>query len=72
MIAAARVASEEWKAQVNAVAAEAVRALPAMRDQLLVKSEPLTIDGVKTFVLTPQVIPPENRNRLLIHVHGGC
>ena len=21
---------------------------------------------------TPAVIPPENRNRLLIHVHGGC
>jgi epsilon-lactone hydrolase len=63
---------EEWKARVDAVAAEAVCALPAMRDQLLVKSEPLTIDGVKTFVLTPQVIPPENRNRLLIHVHGGC
>jgi epsilon-lactone hydrolase len=64
--------AEEWKAQVNAAAAEAVRALPALRDKLLVKSEPLTIDGVKTFVLTPQVIPPENRNRLLIHVHGGC
>ena len=28
--------AEEWKAQVNAVAADAVRALPAMRDQLLV------------------------------------
>jgi epsilon-lactone hydrolase len=64
--------TDEWKAQVDAVAAEAVRALPAMRDQLLVKSEPLTIDGVKTFVLTPEVIPPENRDRLLIHVHGGC
>jgi epsilon-lactone hydrolase len=34
--------AEEWKAQVNATVAEAVRALPAVRDQLLVKSEPLT------------------------------
>jgi epsilon-lactone hydrolase len=64
--------AEEWKAQVKAAAAEAVRALPAMRDQLRVKSEPVTIDGVKSFVLTPDDIPPENRNRPLIHVHGGC
>jgi acetyl esterase/lipase len=27
---------------------------------------------VKAYALTPAVIPPENRNRLLIHVHGGC
>ena len=54
--------AEEWKAQVNAAAAEAGRALPAMRDQLRVKSEPVTIDGVKSFVLTPEAIPPENRN----------
>jgi epsilon-lactone hydrolase len=64
--------AEEWKAQVNAAAAEAVRRLPGMREQLQVKSEPLTIDGVKAYALTPQVIPPENSNRLLIHVHGGC
>jgi monoterpene epsilon-lactone hydrolase len=30
---------DEWKAQVNAAAAEAVRQLPAIRDQLRVKSE---------------------------------
>jgi len=64
--------AEEWKAQVNAAAAAAARALPAMREQLHVKSEPTTIDGVKAFVLTPEVIAPENRNRLLVHVHGGC
>ena len=23
-------------------------------------------------MVTPEVIPPENRNRLLVHVHGGC
>jgi epsilon-lactone hydrolase len=36
-----------------------------------VKIEPATMDGVKVFV-TPDEIPPENRNRLLIHIHGGC
>ena len=46
--------------------------LPALGEQLHVKSEPTTIDGVGAFIITPEVIPPENRNRLLIHVHGGC
>src|SRR5436309_1451805 len=29
-------------------------------------------DGVRAFIVTPDVIPPRNRNRLLVHVHGGC
>ena len=33
--------------------------------------EPTVIGGVKAFILTPKEIRPENRNRLLIHVHGG-
>jgi epsilon-lactone hydrolase len=27
---------------------------------------------VPAFMVTPAVIPPANRNRLLVHVHGGC
>jgi len=57
---------------VAAAAAAAARALPAVRETLQVKLEPLTIDGVKAYQLTPATIAPENRNRLLIHVHGGC
>jgi acetyl esterase/lipase len=64
--------SEEWKKQVDALAAATVRTLPGLREQLHVKSEPTTVDGVPVFVITPEVIPPENRNRLLIHFHGGC
>ena len=64
--------ADEWKAQVAQTAEVAVRGLPAMRDALKVKIEPMTIAGVKAFMLTPAVIPPRNRNRLLIHVHGGC
>ena len=62
----------EWKAQVNAGAEAAMRGLPALRDALRVKVEPITIDGVKAHMITPEVIAPENRNRLLVHVHGGC
>ena len=64
--------AEEWKAQVDAGAAATMRALPALRAELRVKVEPMTIDGVKAYMVAPEVIPPENRNRLLVHVHGGC
>ena len=63
---------DEWKAQVAQLAASVEKTLPAMREALKVKIEPMTIDGVKAFMLTPAVIPPQNRNRLLINVHGGC
>ena len=64
--------TEEWKAQVNAGAAAAMRGLPAQRQALRVKVEPINIDGVKAHMVTPEAIPPENQNRLLVHVHGGC
>jgi acetyl esterase/lipase len=46
--------------------------VPGMMERLHVKVEKTTIDGVRAFIVTPDVIAPENRNRLLIHVHGGC
>ena len=64
--------TEEWRAQVKAGAEAAMRVLPALREALHVKVEPGVIDGVKVHMVTPQVVAPENRNRLLIHVHGGC
>jgi len=63
---------EGWKEQVNAGYQATMKALPALRETLGVKVEPMTIDGVKAYRVTPAVIPPENRNRLLVHVHGGC
>jgi monoterpene epsilon-lactone hydrolase len=44
----------------------------ATLDRLGVKSETMTVNGVITHMLTPNTIPPEHRNRLLVHVHGGC
>jgi len=64
--------ADGWRAQVNAGAAAIVQTLPALRAQLHVKVEPRIIVGVKTFEVTPETIPDANRNRLLIHVHGGC
>jgi acetyl esterase/lipase len=63
---------EEWKARSLAESATAAASLPGLRARMHVTVQPQTIDGVKVFVVTPDVIPPENHNRLLIHVHGGC
>lgn len=63
---------EEWKATAAAGAAATLQILPAMRERLHVKVEPTTIDGVRAYIVTPDTIPPENKDRLLVHVHGGC
>ncbi len=63
---------EEWKPVSDACAAGTIKNIPGMMERLHVKVEKTTIDGVRAFILTPDVIAPENRNRLLIHVHGGC
>jgi acetyl esterase/lipase len=64
--------AEEWRAQINAGAAVTLRGLPALREALHVNVEPTTLDGVKAHLVTPKEVPPENRNRLLVHIHGGC
>jgi monoterpene epsilon-lactone hydrolase len=63
---------EEWKPVADAGAAGTIKNVPGMMERLHVKVEKTVIDGVRAFVVTPDVIPPDNRNRLLIHVHGGC
>jgi monoterpene epsilon-lactone hydrolase len=45
---------------------------PALLERFGVKSEAVVVNGVNAYMLTPSAIPPENRNRLLVHVHGGC
>jgi epsilon-lactone hydrolase len=63
---------EEWKPVADAGAAGTIKNVPGMMERLHVKVEKTVIDGVRAFVVTPDEIPPDNRNRLLIHVHGGC
>ena len=62
----------EWRRFASKQAATVVATIPAMLKRLHVTLARATMDGVRVFVLTPDEIPPENRNRLLIHVHGGC
>jgi epsilon-lactone hydrolase len=64
--------SEEWKSIVDASAAVTIGVLPGMRERLRVNVEKTTLDGVRAFIVTPQTVASENRDRLLIHFHGGC
>ena len=63
---------EGWEQLVKQGEASVGATTQPMADRLHVKIEPSTIQGVKVYILTPDEIPPENRNRLLVHVHGGC
>ena len=61
----------EWKDQVARLAAPGAAAQPALRERLGVTMQETVIGGVKAYIIQPKVIPPANRNRLLINVHGG-
>jgi acetyl esterase/lipase len=63
---------EEWKAIADTLAAATIRTIPAMLERLRVTIEKTVIDGVRVFRVTPESVPLENRNRLLLHLHGGC
>ncbi|MEO7338907.1 MAG: alpha/beta hydrolase [Caldimonas sp.] len=63
---------EEWKPIAEAGAAATLKGLPALIERMKVKVEKTTIDGVRAFIVTPETLSPANRNRVLIHMHGGC
>ena len=64
--------ADGWREQVSAAAQASEKAIPALLAKLQVTVEPTVIDGVKAFIVSPAVIAPQHKNRLLIHVHGGC
>ena len=59
-----------WKVLIKTRADQIVKTLPGLREKFGVKSEQATIAGVNCYILTPGDIPEQNRNRLLVHVHG--
>jgi acetyl esterase/lipase len=63
---------EEWKPVADAGAIPIIKNVPGMLERLKVKIEKTTIDGVRAYIVTPESIAPENRNRQLVHMHGGC
>jgi monoterpene epsilon-lactone hydrolase len=64
--------AQEWKEFVAQRSDFTLKMLPALREKMGVKVEPTTIGGVKGFIVTPGEVAEVNRNRILIHVHGGA
>lgn len=63
--------AEEWKELVNKYTLESLKELPAIKEKFGVTVTPKTIAGVSAFLIEPKFIPEKNKNRLLVHVHGG-
>lgn len=61
----------EWKDIISRLAAAGASAQKVVREKLGVTMEAAVLGGVNVFILSPKEIPPANRNRLLVHVHGG-
>ncbi len=62
---------EEWNA-VAAALGESQRDPQPLLDRFDLTFERLVVNGVPAYLLTPADIPPENQDRLLMHIHGGC
>ncbi|MBE7245724.1 MAG: alpha/beta hydrolase [Actinomycetospora chiangmaiensis] len=60
-----------WKELVDRLAKLTAAPVPGLRDRLGVSSEAAVIGGVKVSVIQPKTLPQANRNRLLLHIHGG-
>jgi acetyl esterase/lipase len=63
---------EEWRAAANQQAAATLASLPGTRERLHVSMTSATMGGVHVYILKPDVLPVEHRNKVLIQVHGGC
>jgi monoterpene epsilon-lactone hydrolase len=63
--------AQEWKEFVQKRTDASLKVLPGLREKMAVKVEPTMIGGVKAFVVTPSEVAEANRNRVLVHVHGG-
>ncbi|MEE2638644.1 MAG: alpha/beta hydrolase [Acidobacteriota bacterium] len=62
---------DEWNAVVETLD-RAPRDPQPVLDRYGVTFEPMEVNGVSAYLLTPSEIPVENRDRLLMHIHGGC
>lgn len=61
-----------WKQLSDSFATLVAPQIGPMSERLRVTVAPTTIDGVRAYTITPADIPSANRDRIAIHVHGGC
>jgi acetyl esterase/lipase len=64
--------ADGWKQLADSIATTVAPQIPAMAERMGVKIEPSIMNGVRIYTITPKNISAENRNRIAIHVHGGC
>lgn len=64
--------ADEWRALQREHDDASAREARAQARQLGVTVTPTTIGGVRAFLVQPPEVPPENRRRLLVHLHGGA
>ena len=62
---------EEWM-PIAARMDQAPSGAQSVLERFGVTAQPMVVNGVKAYMLTPDNIPVENRDRLLMHIHGGC
>lgn len=61
-----------WQKLIDTQKADASKAIPALLKQFKVDLQRQTIGEVPVFILTPQNLKPENKDRILLNMHGGC
>lgn len=64
--------AEGWKQLAESTRVNALPNVQAMRERLKVRVEPGKMAGVKVYTVTPERILPQNRDRVLVQIHGGC
>jgi acetyl esterase/lipase len=63
---------EGWKQLAESLRQAALPNIEAMRNRLKVQVQPGVMAGVKIYTVTPEKVLPNNKNRTLLQVHGGC
>lgn len=63
--------AEGWREAVSRSARQVSAKVDVLAEQLRVSIEESNMAGVRVFTLTPSTVRPENRDRLLLHIHGG-
>ncbi len=61
-----------WTALSDSFASLAAPQIGPMAERLKVSVKPLMIEGVRAYAITPSDMPAANRERVAVHVHGGC
>jgi epsilon-lactone hydrolase len=64
--------SDEWKALQKRTDEGAAKDLQPTKQNFHVSVQEEKIAGVRVYRVKPRAIAPDNRKRLLVHVHGGA